>query len=107
MQFTIKQGDNYPPLRVIFRDYKENPIPLFGATVTFVMVNKLNTTIVSSDATILSEADGIVEYALTSEDTAIPGEYLGEFRVIYNLTKIQTVPNNKYVTIVILPKLGG
>lgn len=50
---------------------------------------------------------GVLRYDWVVGDTAVPGNYVGEFQVTFPGAKPQTLPTTSYITITILADLDG
>lgn len=104
--FTIKQGDSVPILQCtlsaggVAQD-------LTGATVTFSMRLSGYTgvapgSVLNQPATVLSPAtNGVVTFAFTSAQTALPGTYEGEFHVTFASGAKGTWPDPGKLAIVV------
>lgn len=106
---TLKRHDTWPPVKATLKQTNEGtgnqePIDLTGAVkVTFIM--KTGSTLVEGTCSIVNAKEGKVEYVFAAGDTAIAGSYEVEFEIEWSPTKIQTVPNGGYNSIVILADL--
>lgn len=98
--FKIKQGDRRPYLYAVLGPLDENGEvsvgqDLTGATVTFNMKNAAGEVVIDGGAVVVDDVDtGEVHYAWQLNDTAVPGDYLGEFQALYG-SEPETFPNNK------------
>lgn len=106
MIITIKQGDTYPPLRAYLHMANGKPIRLSGASVRIVVKDDNDNIKISKTANIINEDKGYVEYRWIKADTAIPGEYRGEFEATLQNGAIISVPNDGYFVINIVKELG-
>ena len=97
--FYIKQNDTQPALRAQLKDGDDVPIVLTGSTVRFHMRTLTGTVVVDAAATIITPANGIVQYNWQAADTATVGSYQAEFEVTYQDTTIETFPNSGYIRI--------
>lgn len=97
--FYIKQNDTQPALRAQLKDGDDYPIVLTGASVRFHMRTLTGTVVVDEAATIITPANGIVQYNWQAADTATVGSYQAEFEVTYNDGSIETFPNSGYIRI--------
>lgn len=101
MTFYVKQNDTAPSIRATLKDGDDDVIDLTGATVRFHMRTIGGTTAkVDSAVTVISPAtSGIVQYDWVADDTDTIGTYQAEFEVTYSDSRIETFPNNGYITI--------
>lgn len=107
MNFTIKENDTSPALRAILLDNEENPVNLSGASVDFHMTNYVgNEVVVNSTATVEEPAEGIVRYEWGAGDTADSGRYKAEFEVEFLDGKVETFPNDDYITVIVKDELA-
>jgi hypothetical protein len=104
--YTVKQGDTLPPLRGSLYDADGTLVDLAGATVTFTMGAQPGTPTVAAAATIVDAANGVVEYNWVAADTAIAGNFFGEFQVVFANGSIETFPNDTYIAILVKAELG-
>ena len=107
--FTIKQGDILPKLRATLKDGTGAVIDLTLATsVRLIVKNYAGQEVVNANTTIVSPpTSGIVEYAWITANTATAGSFRGEFEINFSTGQVQTVPNDSYITIQIIPQLGS
>lgn len=106
MIYGIKQGDNEPSLRVRLVDARQRPIDISTASVRFFMRPKPGVAADSiQDAAVqivdLARAD--VQYNWDLGDTDVVGDYEAEFKVTYLDGSVETVPNDGYIEISIIP----
>jgi BppU N-terminal domain len=97
----IKQGDTRYGVHAILKDNGGTPIDLTGASVSFFMSNG-----VTGLAIIVNPAAGEVMYPLEGSATKDIGTYKAEFKVHYQDARIETFPNDSYIPISIIPKVG-
>jgi hypothetical protein len=106
MAFIIKQHDTLPRLQATLKEADGTPIDLTDATQVYLVVShKDGTPGFKNPCTIINDIGGIVQYDWESADTAVAGNYDGEFEVVWG-TEIQTVPNDKYFDVMIVADLG-
>ncbi len=105
--WLMKQGDRLPVLSVTLLDVNGDPIDVTGLTVDFHMRKVGATTLaVSAPATLITPGVGHVCYTWAAGDTAIAGDYEGEFQINYSGDRALTCPNRDYISITITPQLG-
>lgn len=105
---AIKQGMSRPYLAVTFEDSDGNAIDLSTATsVKFTMRAAGSSVPVIDDvsSTITAATSGRAEYRFTSTDTAIVGEYEGEFRIVWSPTDSEMHPADGYIAITVFDDL--
>lgn len=105
--FYIKQGDTLKPIEAVLQD-EIGPINLSSCTVRMI-IRRVGATRVSAlvrTCTLTDAANGRVTMNWQAGDTAKSGSFRAEFEITYPDTKKMTVPNNGWVSIVILPDLG-
>lgn len=104
--FHIKQGDTAPALQATLRYADGTAINLTGATVRFLMRPHDDATVaVNGAATVITAADGLVEYRWAAGDTDDVGIYQAEFEIAQGST-IVTVPNAGYIVVQVLGDIG-
>jgi hypothetical protein len=105
--FTIKEGDTAPALRVQFVHPDGSPVNLTGADVTVVIRPRGGgELLLDSPASIVGDPlDGNVEYAWQPGDTDSPGAYDAEWPTTWALGGEQTFPTEGYTTIEITADL--
>lgn len=108
VDFYIKEGDTAPPIVAILKDAEEDVVVLTGATVRFIMNDKLSgTNVVDAAGTVVDSDNGVVAYEWQTGDTDTPGVYNGEFEVSWPDGTYETFPNWKHISIKIKADLGG
>ena len=97
--FNIKQNDTSPGL-----EYTVSPVTVMtGATAVFNMRVRGGSVIVNRQAvTIVNETVGVLRYPFKASETAVTGDFIGEFEVTYSDGTIETFPNSTYIDITIL-----
>lgn len=94
-KFTISVGDTRTPLaRTLIQG--ANAVDLTGLTVKFQMVDSSGTVVIAETATnvtVVSAANGQVQFAFTSGQVATAGTYYGWFTV-YNGSAKDHFPND-------------
>lgn len=120
--FLIKEGDTQPSLAATLSDDNGPVVIPGGSTVTFVMRKVVDScgangspcctssgqvtgaTVVNRAAVIVNAATGQVRYDWAVGDTAMPGEFAGEFKVSVS-SLVTTYPSEGYIPIIINPDL--
>lgn len=82
------------------------PIDLTNQTVSLVIYDPINSTVVRRDATVTSAVSGSVQYQFVDEDVAVTGSRLLEWEIVNENGKELTIPTTKYIKLNILPDLG-
>ncbi len=76
------------------QDYANSNVDVSGATVRFHMRPKNSlTNKVDAAATIVTAAQGLVEYAFAAADLDTAGDFFGEFEVTFADSTVQKFPN--------------
>lgn len=102
--FTIKRGDLHPPLRLQLIQNRQ-PIQLAGCTVRLDMARS-GVLKVSANFTVVSEAEGRVEYQWAEGDTDEAGEYHAEAVVVFPDQTTMTVPTSGDFAVLVNERLG-
>lgn len=103
--YSIKQGDTWPPLEAALKKQDGQPIDLTEAVGVKIWM-KTGVTLVETDpCTIEDAASGRVSYIFSAEDTATLGEYQLEFDIDWGDGKKQSVPNTGFNTLEVTPAL--
>lgn len=103
---VLKRNDTKKPLKAVLSN-ESGPIDLTGCTVRFIMSNaatkiaKINREVLIQDAT-----NGTVWVVFEDGETDTPGSYKAEFKVTYSDFRIETFPEDGYITIEIQKDLG-
>lgn len=107
MPFYIKKNDTSPAMLATLQDAKGIAIDLTGASVRFHMrpISGGEVT-VDKPATVVTPDNGIVQYDFASQDTEKTGTYKAEFEVTYSDARIETFPNDGYISVVILDDIA-
>lgn len=101
----MKVGDTSPQLTATLENSDGTAIDLSGGSVVFRMMTSRGQAILSSSATIVTAASGIVRYDWVTADTARPGKYLAEFVATLASGRIVTVPSDEYIEVIIEEKV--
>lgn len=105
----IRQNDLLPYLDfTLVKDTDNTPHDLTGATVTFIMANKEDRTVIINKKamTIISALLGQVRYTLEAADVVTEGTYYAEVEVVFSNGKILTFPEKEYLTVEIKEELA-
>jgi len=106
--FTIKEGDRLPEIICNLQDAIGNKVPLTGATVRFILVDKGTGTVkVNAAATIVNALNGQVKYSWATGDTDTSGSYSAEWEVTFGDGRSETFPNFKNLNVKVFKDLGG
>jgi hypothetical protein len=104
-QFHIKSGDTRPPIVAQLSAAEDDVF----TSVAFRMKAVKGTVEVEGVGGIIDQPDatqgGIVQYQWITDDTADPGQYLGEFEVTFSDGRIETYPNNGFLEINVVRSL--
>jgi hypothetical protein len=103
--FSLKRNDTLPRLRAVLSD-SSGPVDLTGCSVKFIYKAEGKGQPVSRTAAVLSDPPGTVEYQWVIEDTAVSGNFSGEWEVTFPSGRKLTFPNENYIKFTILPDLG-
>ena len=107
MAFNIKQNDTSPSIRATLKDGSNSAVDLTGASVNFHMVSLEGVTVVDSAAVIVDPStSGIVQYNWVAGDTQTAGAYNAEFEVTFSNGKVETFPNDSYISVSIRAELA-
>lgn len=107
MTITIKQDDTQPAMKVRLKDASGNPVCLTGATVRVAIQHYSQPDIkFLRDAYIQDAITGEVWLVWQSEETQVTGLYRIEFRVTYQDGNRETFPNDGYLMVKIMERLG-
>ena len=103
--FSLKAHDRLPSIQATLLSGGV-AVDLTGCTVKFVMAEKTSGVVkITSAATVVTAASGIVRYDWAAIDTDTPGSYQAEWEVTDAGGKKQTFPTLTYHTIDILADL--
>lgn len=108
VDFYIKQDDRLPEISSILKDAEDAIINLSGASVKFIMTNKLTgEKKIDADAEVVSAVAGSVKYAWIEGDTDESGAYRAEWEIEFADGRLMTVPNRTYLNVKVVADLGG
>jgi hypothetical protein len=106
---TLKQNDTWPPLAFTLMD-QNGPVDLTTATSIKIVMKGATVTVTG---TCTKNADQVTNkgkgtYTFLASDTSVIGAYDLEFEVNWggSPAKIQTFPNDGYLSLVIVDDLG-
>ena len=107
MTITIKQDDTQPAMKVRLKDSAGNPANLTGASVQVAIQHYSQPAIkFNRDAYIADAVTGEVWLIWQPEETQVTGLYRIEFRVTYQDGNRETFPNDGYLMVKIMERLG-
>ena len=107
MTITIKQDDTQPAMKVRLKDSAGNPANLTGASVQVAIQHYSQPAIkFNRDAYIADAVTGEVWLIWQPEETQVTGLYRIEFRVTYQDGNRETFPNDGYLMVNILERIG-
>lgn len=102
LQFLMKRGDTAPSLRATLRNPDGTAVDLTGATVRFLMRDRISgASRVTASASLVTPASGIVQYDWQAADTSTAGTCDAEFEVTFASGKIETFPNSGFFQVVL------
>lgn len=104
MRYDIVAGDLQPPLAMTLDD-ANGPVPLAGATITFVMQQADGIKRVSGPAIIDDLASASVHYQWDQGDTDVPGVYRAQIHAVYGGNQPETFPSDETFFVIIHPRL--
>ena len=104
--FRLKVGDLEPSL-VATLLYQDGSVPALdtAVSISFRFATTAGVELFSRAANLTNATTGAVSYAWQTGDTAIAGEYYGEFSIVWSAGRSQTYPSSGYLLILIEPKL--
>jgi hypothetical protein len=103
----IKQADTMPALKLRLKDAVGNPVNLTGATVQVAIQHYSKPDIKFNRAAHIADAaTGEVWVVWQPEETQVTGLYRIEFRVVYQDGNRETFPNDGYLLVNILERIG-
>ncbi len=97
--FFLKQNDTSPALRGTVKDGNGDPVDLTGATVHFHMRDTSGNVVIDAPATIITPAEGVLEYVWATGDTEAAGIFKAEFEVTFSDGSVATYPNTGYIDV--------
>ena len=104
---TIKQNDTSPPFTATLRDGDGEVVDISGATVKFLMRNRLTRALkVDGVASVVSGSGGTISYTWASGDTDTPGTYEVEIEITFSDETVATWPSDGYHELSVLDDLG-
>ncbi len=104
---NIKQDDTQPALKVRLKDASGSPVNLTGATVQVAIQHYSQPDIKFNRAAHVADAaTGEVWLVWQPEETQATGLYRIEFRVVYQDGNRETFPNDGYLLVNILERIG-
>lgn len=107
MTITIKQDDTQPAMKVRLKDSAGNPANLTGATVRVAIQHYSKPVIKFFRSAYVADAStGEVWLIWQPEETQVTGLYRIEFRVTYQDGNRETFPNDGYLMVNILERIG-
>ena len=102
---TIKRGDTRNCIKAILKDAAGTPVNLTGCEVSFHMSPLNRPAVISRVAHIEDAAAGEIWVVWAAGETDATGVYRAEFEVLYDDGKVETFPNDGYISVQILENL--
>ena len=107
MTITIKQDDTQPAMKVRLKDSAGNPANLTNATVQAAIQHYSKPAIKFLRSAYVADAStGEVWLIWQPEETQVTGLYRIEFRVTYQDGNRETFPNDGYLMVKIMERIG-
>ena len=115
MSLTLKRRDTYPPFKATLKEEGGAKAIDLTAALKITMILKGPGTLVERKCTKTAAAEGKVEAELLQGSLENAGNYRMEFEIEWaerepeagvKVKSFQTVPNEEYVEITVLPDLG-
>ena len=101
--FTIKQNNTLYSLEVNLSGTES----LVGSQVSFSMMDASGKVVINrANAQVVDLAERLVSYDWAPQDTSVPGQYRGEFEVLYLNGDKLTYPNKDYIPIQIVKAIA-
>lgn len=104
--FTTKRGDYRAAIKASLKDTSGQPVNLTNCTVKFVMADLRNRVKINRNAIIQDAINGVVWFIFEANEVDEAGMFRGEFEVTYADGRVETFPNEGYITIQINSDLG-
>lgn len=103
---NMTEGQRLPLIEAILKD-RNGPINLTGCTVRFLMMRNGIAVNATQDGTVVDATEGHVSYAPAAADTDEVGWHEAQWEItVTNGGKKMYVPNGKYDTVYVQPKVG-
>lgn len=104
---NIKQDDTQPAMKVRLKDSAGNPVNLTGASVQVAIQHYSKPVIKFLRSAYVADAStGEIWLIWQPEETQVTGLYRIEFRVTYQDGNRETFPNDGYLIVNILERIG-
>ena len=103
---TLKRGDTRTAIKATLVGDDGNPVDLTETSVRFLVADFRGTPIISRAVEIEDAAEGKVLFVPEPGETSTAGTFRGEFEATFEDGRVETYPNDGYISIEILPDLG-
>lgn len=103
---TWKRNDTRTAVKATLIGGDGSPVDLAGASVRFLVTDFRGTSIIARQVDIVSAVEGKVLFVPEAPETGQAGTYRGEFEATFDDGRLETYPNDGYISIEILPDLG-
>jgi hypothetical protein len=97
--FVTKRGDYRAAIKASLKDASGQPVNLANCIAKFLMADLRGKVKVSRDAIIQDAVNGIVWFIFEANEVDEAGTFLGEFEVTYADGRVETFPNEGYMTV--------
>lgn len=106
MTFYLKEANTAAVYSTVVKDEAGSAVNVTGATARFHVYSPYGILVVDEAMTIDDAAAGEVSYAWAADDLTVGLVYRAEIEITYSNSKVQTFPNNGYITIEVERKLA-
>jgi len=104
--FITKRGDFRTAIKATLKNNSGQAVDLTSCTVKFIMADLRNRVKINRNAIIQDAVNGVVWFIFEANEVDEAGTFRGEFEVTYADGRVETFPNEGYITIKINSDLG-
>lgn len=103
---NLKRGDTRTAIKATLRDTSGNVVNLSECSVRFTMADLRGQVKIDREVLIHDAPNGVVWAVLEAAEVDVAGVYRGEFEVTWQDGRVETYPNDGYISILIQQDLG-
>ena len=102
----LKRGDTRMAIRATLKTPTGAAVDLTGATVRFLLADLRGVLKIDKQIDVLDATEGKVMVVLEATEVDVAGSFRAEFEVTFDDGRVETYPNDGYISVKIIPDLG-
>ena len=103
---VLKRGDTRTAIKATLKTPAGAAADLTGATARFLLADLRGVLKIDKQIDVLDATEGKVMVVLEATEVDVAGSFRAEFEVTFDDGRVETYPNDGYISIKIIPDLG-